>query len=164
MNKPVTRTRFELLFEGEGRNTGRYRTDITVHRRARVVESFELPTDEGKIIGGDGTAPYPLAHFVSGLTGCLATHLRSFSHQMKIPLGHVSVNARCHWEARQAGDVTYESAPIGFTVDVDLGNDLSEADKRRLLSAASKGCFVEQSLKPGILRHRLKVGDDWVDL
>ncbi len=31
-----------------------------------------------------------------------------------------------------------------------------------LIEAAAKGCFVEQSLKPGIVKHRLKVGGDWV--
>lgn len=164
MNKPAVRTRFELLFEGEGRNAGRYRTDVIVHRRARVVESFHLPTDEGKIIGGDGTAPYPLAYFVSALTGCLTTHLRSFSERLDIPLRHMTVNVSCRWEARQADDALYESAPIKFTVDVDLGDDMPEADKRRLVAAARKGCFVEQSLKPGIVRHRLKSGDGWIDL
>jgi uncharacterized OsmC-like protein len=164
VNKPAIRTRFKLLFEGEGHNKGRYRTDVTVHRRAQIVESFHLPTDEGKIIGGDGTAPYPLAYFVSGLTGCLTTHLRSFSERLNIPLRHVSVNTSCHWEARQVGDAIYESAPIAFTIDVDMGDDLSEADQRRLLDAARKGCFVEQSLKPGIVRHRLKVANEWVDL
>jgi len=31
------------------------------------------------------------------------------------------------------------------------------------LAAAQKGCFVEQSLKPGLVRHRLKIGERWVD-
>jgi hypothetical protein len=47
-------------------------------------------------------------------------------------------------------------------MDVDLGGGASRADKQRLIDAAAKGCFVEQSLKPGIVKHRLKVGDDWV--
>jgi hypothetical protein len=48
-------------------------------------------------------------------------------------------------------------------MDVDIESDASEADKRRLLAAAQKGCFVEQSLKPGLVRHRLKIGERWVD-
>jgi hypothetical protein len=47
-------------------------------------------------------------------------------------------------------------------MDIDLGGGASTTDKQRLIHAASKGCFVEQSLKAGIVRHRLKVGDDWV--
>jgi len=38
------------------------------------------------------------------------------------------------------------------------------ADKQRLINAAAKGCFVERSLKPGIVRHRLKVGEDWISV
>jgi hypothetical protein len=47
-------------------------------------------------------------------------------------------------------------------LDIDLGGGASTADKKRLIEAAAKGCFVEQSLKPGIVKHRLKVDDDWV--
>jgi len=57
----------------------------------------------------------------------------------------------------------YESAPISFTMEVEIGGDATEADKRRLLLAAQKGCFVEQSLKPGLIKHRLKIGGRWVD-
>jgi hypothetical protein len=48
-------------------------------------------------------------------------------------------------------------------MDVDIKSEASEANKRRLLAAAQKGCFVEQSLKRGLVRHRLKIGERWVD-
>jgi uncharacterized OsmC-like protein len=48
-------------------------------------------------------------------------------------------------------------------MDVDIEGEASEADKRRLLAAAEKGCFVEQSLKPGLVRHRLKIDGRWVE-
>jgi hypothetical protein len=49
-------------------------------------------------------------------------------------------------------------------MDVDIEGDIPEADKRGLLTAAEKGCFVEQSLKPGLIRHRLKIGERWVEV
>lgn len=55
------------------------------------------------------------------------------------------------WEASQRGKAPYESAPVGFTLDIDLGGGASTEDKKRLIHAAAKGCFVEQSLKPGIV-------------
>jgi uncharacterized OsmC-like protein len=156
--------RFELLFEAEGHNRDGFRTDITVHRRGRTVESFELPCDEGRIVGGGGTAPWPLCYFASGLAGCFATHLRSFARQLNINLGEFSIAARCRWEARQAGDVPYVARPIEFVLDVDLLGEISDADKRRLVEAAGKGCFAEQSLKPGLVSHRLKSGDAWIEV
>lgn len=153
--------RFELLFEAEGRNVAGYRTDITVHRRAATVESFHLPCDEGKAVGGEGSAPWPLCYFAAGLAGCLSTHLRAFAPQLDIALTDFALTVRCHWEARQAGNLPYRATPIGFTVDIDLHGDVTDADKKRLIAAASQGCFAEQSLKPGLIRHRLKVGDHW---
>lgn len=155
-------SRFKVIFEAEGRNTAKFRNDITVYLRGQHPVSVELPTDEGPYHGGDGTAPYPLAYFASALTACVMTQLRAFSRQLEIPLTTIAVNTRLHWEARQRGAAPYESAPIGFALDLDLGGGASVDDKKRLIAAAAKGCFVEQSLKPGIVEHRLKVGDAWI--
>ena len=164
MDADETVRRFEVIFDAEGRNTAKFRNDITVHKRLSHPVSVELPTDEGPGHGGDGTAPYPLAYFTSALTACVMTQLRAFSRRLRIPLAEFSVKTRCHWEARQSGNAPYVSAPIAFTLDIDLGGDAPEADKRRLVDAAAKGCFIEQSLKPGIVKHRLKLRGDWVNV
>jgi hypothetical protein len=92
------------------------------------------------------------------------TQLRAFAKRLAIDVTEFSVNCRCHWEARQVGGAPYQSSPVAFTIDVDLQGGASEADKRRLIAAAEKGCFIEASLKPGTVRHRLKVGDEWVEI
>lgn len=126
--------------------------------------NVDLPTDEGPIHGGDGTAPYPLAYFTSALTACIMTQLRAFARRLGIAVGGIAVNTRCHWTAQQWGDAPYESLPLGFTMDIDLGSDATGADRRRLVEAACKGCFVEQSLRPGLVQHRLKNGDRWIEV
>jgi uncharacterized OsmC-like protein len=157
-------SRFEVLFEAEGVNKSKFRNDVKVHLRGPYAVSYELPTDEGGIHGGDGSAPYPLAYFTSALTACVMTQIRAFSKRLNIQVEGFTVNTRCHWEARQSGNAPYHSAPIEFTMDIDIQGSASESDKRRLIAAAEKGCFVEQSLKPGLVKHRLKVGDSWIDL
>ena len=160
MNETAPLTRFEVIFDVEARNTARFRNDIIVHLRSQHPATVELPT--GPKHGGDGTAPYPLAYFASGLTACVMTQLRAFSRGLDIPLTTIAINTRLHWQAQQRGNAPYESAPVAFTMDIDLGGGASTTDKQRLIDAAAKGCFVEQSLKPGVVKHRLKVGDDWV--
>lgn len=155
-------TRFEVIFDAEGTNASKFRNDVTVHLRGPHAVSYELPTDEGGIHGGDGTAPYPLAYFTSALTACVMTQIRAFSKRLGIPVGGFRVKTRCHWQAEQIGNAPYRGAPVAFTMDVDIQGDASESDKRRLLAAAQQGCFVEQSLKPGIVQHRLKIGEHWV--
>lgn len=157
--------RFELKFDAEARNEGKYRTDITVIRRSRLGdEHYDMPTDEGQAVGGDGTAPWPLCYFASGLTGCFATHLRMFAKHLDIPLNDFSVSTRCHWEARQSGAAPYQATPIAFMLDIDLNAGTDDAGKIRLIRAASHGCFAEQSMKPGLVKHRLKSGGGWIDV
>jgi uncharacterized OsmC-like protein len=163
MAETMTKSRFEVIFDAEGVNDAKFRNNVKVHLRGPHAVSYELPTDEGGIHGGDGTAPYPLAYFTSGLTACVMTQIRAFSKRLGIPVGRFSVSTRCHWQAQQHGNEPYESEPIAFTMDVDIEGDAPEADKRRLLAAATKGCFVEQSLKPGLVKHRLRIGDRWVE-
>jgi uncharacterized OsmC-like protein len=163
MAETATLSRFEVIFDAEGVNRSKFRNDVKVHLRGPYAVSYELPTDEGGIHGGDGSAPYPLAYFTSALTACVMTQIRAFSKRLGIPVDGFTVKTRCHWQAQQNGNAPYESAPVAFTMDVDIESNASEADKRRLLAAAQKGCFVEQSLKPGLVRHRLKIGERWVD-
>src|SRR3712207_6844964 len=129
--------RGDVIFDAGGRNTGGFRNDVTVRRPSGLPsEVYELPTDEGPGHGGNSSAPYPLAYFTSALTACVMVQLRAFARRLKIELGDIAVNTRCHWERRQVGGAPYVSAPIGFTMDVDLGPEVPEADQRRLLAAA----------------------------
>src|SRR5919197_4104573 len=101
-------TRFEVIFDAEGRNTAKFRNEVTVHKRLSHPVTVELPTDEGPKHGGDGTAPYPLAYFASALTACIMTQLRAFSRRLEIPLTTIAVNTRLHWQAQQRGHAPHE--------------------------------------------------------
>ena len=90
--------------------------------------------------------------------------LRAFAKRLRIEVREIKVNTRCHWERQQIGTAPYVGAPVAFIMDIDLGAEVPEADQRRLLAAAEKGCFIESSLKPGLVRHRLKLGGTWVDV
>jgi len=157
----MTKKRFDVVFEGVGRASGKMRNDISVEW-PMMKESFELATDEGPFHGGDGTAPPPLALFTAALTGCLMTQIRAFSRRLNIPVGSVEVRARLHWQGEQNGDDPYVTAPVGFDLDVDLDSTASAADQHRLLAAAKTGCFIEQTLAQGLqVGHRLKLDGEW---
>jgi uncharacterized OsmC-like protein len=163
MTSSATKSSFDVIFDAEGTNASKFRNEVTVHLRGPYAVSYELPTDEGGIHGGDGSAPYPLAYFSSALTACVMTQIRAFSKRLKVPIESFTVKTRCHWQAHQSGNEPYVSAPVAFTVDVDMQGDVSDANKLRVLAAAEMGCFIEQSLKPGLVKHRLKSGDAWID-
>ncbi len=152
---------FDVIFEGKGTASGKMRNDISVEW-PMMKESFELATDEGPFHGGDGTAPPPLALFTAALTGCLMTQIRAFAKRLKIELTGLEVGARLHWKGEQMGNDPYVTAPVAFSLDVEVDSSASEDDLRRLIAAAKKGCFIEQTLAEGIVvGHRLKLGGEW---
>ena len=155
--------KFDVIFEGVGTTGANMRNDISVEW-PMMKEKFELATDEGPFHGGDGTAPPPLALFTAALTGCLMTKIRAFSKRLKIDLQGVEVNARLHWKGEQEGNDPYVTAPVSFSLDVDMQSDASADQQRALLDAAKKGCFLEQSLAEGVIvGHRLKINNQWHD-
>ncbi len=161
----MAKMKFDVLFEAEGSNTSKFRNDCTVHLRGAAPRTDFLPSDEGAYHGGDGTAPYPLAYFVSGLTTCLMTQLRAFSKRLGIDVGDFTVDCQARWQAEmESAKHPYESKGVGFLLDIDLKGGASLEDKKRLIAAATKGCFVEVIVKPGLIKHRLKVGTEWVAL
>jgi len=155
---------FDVIFEGKGVASGKMRNDISVEW-PMMKESFELATDEGPFHGGDGTAPPPLALFTAALTGCLMTQIRAFAKRLKVDVNGLEIGARLHWSGTQTGNDPYVTAPVAFSLDIEVDSAASEAELRRLIEAAKKGCFIEQTLAEGIVvGHRLKIGDQWQDV
>jgi uncharacterized OsmC-like protein len=155
---------FEILFQAEGRSVGKMRSEITVTRPGTSV-TYEMATDEGAFHGGDDTAPPPLAYFATGFTACLMTQIRAFAKRLDVPINGVVVTGHYRWTGRQVGREPYVGSPGGFSFDIDLDSDASTEDQVRLIEAAKKGCFIDQTLSVvNNVGHRLKVGDGWVDV
>ncbi len=154
---------FDVIFEGVGTTGPNMRNDISVEW-PMMKEKFELATDEGPFHGGDGTAPPPLALFTAALTGCLMTQIRAFAKRLKLEIDHVEVKARLHWQGEQVGMEPYVTAPVGFSLDVDIKSAATDKELKHLLQCAKKGCFIEQTLAQGlIVEHRLKIDGNWHD-
>lgn len=158
---------FDVVFEAQATATGAMRTDVelTWVRPGMKNEVFHLATDEGPLLGGENTAPPPLAHLAAALLGCLLTHIRVFSVSMNIPIRGATTNATFRWKGRCVGEAPYESSNSGMSIDIDIDSDAAEGDLLRLVAAAKQGCFVEQTLAQGItISHRLKRRGGWTSL
>lgn len=157
---------FDVIWEADTRTTDRLRTE-TIVRQASIGNhpEFTVHTDEvGYPHGGDQTAPAPLAYFATGLTTCLTTQVRAFAKKLHIDVRAIRIKARCHWRADAIGREPYVGSPVSFHLDVDIDSDAGEADLRRLLETAKKGCFFEQTLnRTNEVTHRLKVGEEWLE-
>jgi len=157
----LERDRMQVQFDCRGTATGKMRNDLAVSMVQPLQESFEMATDEGPFHGGDGTAPPPLALFVSGLTGCIMTQIRAFAKRLDVELNDLTVDVRVIWNWQKTGK-TYETGPESFEIDIDIDSPSDEAAIITLINAAKKGCFIEQTLaQPNVVRHRFNTPDGW---
>lgn len=155
---------FEVVIDATAKAVGKMRNEVTVYSGVSG-NTFQMATDEGPVHGGDSSAPPPLAYFATAMVACLMTQIRAFSKRLRIPINDVSVSGRCHWRGTVVGRNPYETEPIGFDLDIEIDSDASPEDLKRLIGAAKKGCFIEQTLgRANEIGHRLKVGENWVEV
>ena len=146
---------FTLKFTGNATNKGSMRNDIDVSFDS-MNETFKLATDEGAFHGGKGTAPPPLALFTASLCGCVMTQIKAFGKKLKIEINEIEINASMEWQGEILEEGPYKASCEGYNLDIDIISEETIERKKKLLEAAINGCFIEASLKPGIVKHRLK--------
>lgn len=155
----------QVQFDCNGQAVGKMRNDLNVYMTQPFKEGpFELATDEGSFHGGDASAPPPLALFVAGLTGCIMTQIRAFAKRMDVSINDLKVDTRVVWDWEAKGRI-YETAPNSFEIDVMIDSGDEQEKVVALINAAKKGCFLEQTLgQANTIRHRMKVGDGWLEV
>tara|TARA_X000001036_G_scaffold198068_1_gene186446 strand:+ start:351 stop:830 length:480 start_codon:yes stop_codon:yes gene_type:complete len=154
---------FTLKFTGNATNKGSMRNDIDVSFDS-MNESFKLATDEGAFHGGKGTAPPPLALFTASLCGCIMTQIKAFGKKLKIEVSEIEIDASMEWQGEILEEGPYKASCDGYSLDIDIISEEPIERKKELLEAAINGCFIEASLKPGIVKHRLKDKQNWINI
>lgn len=154
---------FSLKFRGNATNTGSMRNDIDVSFET-MNEKFKLATDEGAFHGGKGTAPPPLALFTASLCGCVMTQIKAFGKKLKIQVDEIQIDATMNWNGQILDEGPYKAGCEGYNLDINIISSESIENKIKLLNAAIEGCFIEASLKPGIVSHRLKDKENWINI
>jgi len=154
---------FNLIFNGNAINTGSMRNDIDVIFES-MDERFQLATDEGAFHGGKGTAPPPLALFTASLCGCVMTQIKAFGKKLNIQVSEIKIDATMEWNGTITDEGPYLAECKGYNLDIDIISNETLDRKKKLLNAAIKGCFIEASLKPGLVKHRLKNKDNWISV
>ena len=154
---------FNLIFKGNAINTGSMRNDIDVIFES-MDERFQLATDEGAFHGGKGTAPPPLALFTASLCGCVMTQIKAFGKKLNIQVNEIKIDATMEWNGTITDEGPYLAECKGYNLDIDIISNETLDRKKKLLNAAIKGCFIEASLKPGLVKHRLKNKDNWISV
>ncbi len=154
---------YPLVFEARAQAVGKMRNEIAVDWRA-MNQSWEFATDEAPNLGGEDTAPPPLAFFITALAGCAMTNIRMMARQKGIKIDALNVDVRAEW-TREVPEVgTHRADTRGFDLDIRIESAAPTEALVDLMLASQIGCFVEHSL--GVvarLNHRLQHGGaDWI--
>lgn len=126
--------------------TGTIRVDLE-HRVNKTFDAvfrseeaaFEFVIDEPSVRGGDSRGPTPLGYFAAGAASCLAMQYAGLIKEQAIPVTGLKMLARAHHdrERRVFIDMAYR---------VELTGAISADDAVALAQAATKRCFVENTM------------------
>lgn len=154
-----------LIFEADARAGDGMRNEVEGRclAPAREFLPFTMATDEGPYHGGARSAPPPLAYFITGLATCFLTQMRAFAPAVGVLLDQIAVRARVEWEAHLDGSGPYTAHGRAIMLDMEIDSPADLGQLRDLVGVASRACYVEAILALPV-RHRLRRGDDWIEM
>ena len=123
------------------------RTQDNLIKEARVGK-FTFQCDEAGMLGGDGTAPNPLAYFVASIGFCLLTQLTRACALEDLPVESMEMDVRASFPLESKygiSDVSAACEQVTYTVDVQGAVDPERL--RAALEWAESVCHVVRSLK-----------------
>ena len=114
-------------------------TGDTLHQNVLIDGRHRLVTDEPSRLGGTDRGPAPHELLPAALAACIATTIRTYARTKGWTVGELSV------------DVVYQntSTPRHFDVTIDLPDDLSDEQVRRIMRAAET-CPVRRAIEAGM--------------
>jgi len=121
------------------------------------LAGFDLPAGEG----GAGEAAAPAALMRASLAASLAQGYRLWAARLDVPIGAVTVDLACAFDARGALDLASADVPVGWQemlVHVTIASTAPEDDVRRLVETADRLSPLLANLSFAVHRvHRLTI-------
>ena len=149
---------FEVEFHSTGRCVGKLRNEVTNEAISPFKVTRVMATDEGKLQGGEDTAPTPLEYFQTGLVGCLMTQLRVFAKKLRVDISDLEVVCVAKWEALRDENAPYYARPVSFEISIDVKSDAAPDKIEDLVAASKRACFVEATLtQANTIDHSLRI-------
>lgn len=137
---------------------------VESHRKRARVGSFTVESDEGAIVGGDGTAPTPLSYFVSSIGFAVLTDLvRAFAVR-GVPVTDLRLDIEADFPlgAKYGGEeIGVEASEVRWTVDIASPAPRDAIDEA--IAWAERYCHAVHTLRrPVRATGRYRVGGEVV--
>ena len=143
--QPVQNREVVLHVEAESLDNMRKRAAVRVDQPSG--STFEIICDEGPYLGGDDSAPPPLAYYSASLAFCLLTQLSRYAAIQKLNIDgmRLSQETRFSMEGSVAKG-TLSGHGIEVVTHVEINSDESPEDIQRMIEVGEQSCFVHQSV------------------
>jgi uncharacterized OsmC-like protein len=123
------------------------RTEGNLLKQARVGK-FTFQSDEAAFLGGDDTAPNPLAYFVASIGFCLLTQLTRACALEGIPVESIEMDVRASFPLESKYGISDVSAACDqVTYTVYVTGDIDPDTLVKALEWSESVCHVVRSLK-----------------
>jgi uncharacterized OsmC-like protein len=92
--RPGDDLEFDAHVNVEQMEDGRYLKKATIFSNVPNGGTWEVLSDEGTAIGGEGSAPSPLMYFAVGMGFCLMSHVEIVAEQLDVELEQVRLEQK----------------------------------------------------------------------
>jgi putative redox protein len=114
------------------------RVGSSLKHEVEVNGRHTIVTDEPEQLGGSDLGPAPHELLVATLAACIATMIAMYAQNRGWDIGETAVDV----------DYDADSSPRRFAIDVQLPNDLTP-DQQRRLARVAETCPVRRALESG---------------
>jgi len=151
---------FEKMKEGEQMNfdahvvvesmpEGQHLKKASVFSNVPHEPTWEIISDEGKAVGGRGSAPSPIMYFATGAAFCMMSHVEMLAHQAKI-----DVRARLEQKASFTTTLNFGGIDpkdvfgkgVQFTINLMLETDEPEERMAEFVQHCIQACMSLQTV------------------
>jgi uncharacterized OsmC-like protein len=132
----LTRENAREVFVTEARQLAKFGKEGVVHE-GPSGSVWRLTTDEGKHLGGDDIAPFPLGFYNAGLVGDVCNRVLAIARARGIAIDGIEIDlSNAYWMTGSfvRGDATGNAEPT--TIAVRIESSASAGDIRELVAAA----------------------------
>ena len=123
---------------------------IESHRKTSRVGTFTIESDEGAIVGGEGTAPTPLSYFTSAIGLAVLTDLVRAFAVFELPVDdlRLAIEAEFPLDAKYGSGVGSVAADaVRYTVDIAGAGGASRERVLEAIAWAEHACHAVASLR-----------------
>ena len=144
--KPVQKREVVLKLEAESLDN--MRKQATVRIEQPKGSTFQIICDEGPYLGGDDSAPAPLAYYSASIAFCLLTQLSRYATIKKLSIRSMKLSQETRF-AMEGSVVKGTLAGRGVEVvtHLDIESDEPEETIRKMIEVGQNSCFIHQSIR-----------------